>query len=144
MYQINVFLYFERNHTSTYQSFPLHILTTTPPTLYHPQHQRSFLQQLWFSLDQQDHEEILNRRFLYCCTEWYKLATRSTEYNIPVVESVGAVVVVNEEFAAASVSPPTNRSAVAKTKSLTENHISLFIPKLAFCRLFCVLKKWVW
>ena len=69
------------------------------------------------------------------------LATKSTDYNTPVVDSVGDVVVVGEEFAATSVSPPTNRSAVAKTKSLTENHISLFIPKLAFCRLFCVLKK---
>ena len=70
------------------------------------------------------------------------LVTRSTEYNAPVVDSVGEVVVVDEEFAPASVSPPTNRSAVAKTNSLTENHISLSIPKLDFfCRLFCVLKK---
>ena len=55
------FIFWVQSHM--YESIPPYILPITPPTLCHPRHQRSFLQQLWFSLDQQDHEEILNIRF---------------------------------------------------------------------------------
>ena len=39
---------------------------------------------------------------------------------------------VDKDSAPALVSPPTNKSAVAKTNSLAENHISLSIPKIVF------------